>query len=279
MSQRNRAEGWRHAKLTGHENEALIESLTENDSNIQSRILECALKKNAVVKQVDFGGLKETDVDCVLGGKTKSKTDMHVYLEDGTSINISIKKSAGGQVYLIGIDRFIAGFEAQFNRIIPEKVKRALSLYFGNAEDVQAIVAEYGAKFKAYETRKNRLTKETMDRYDPSLSMALLEWVNSNVADLFAYCFSMGLASDKNDWANVIWYRNELKENEMDDLFYIPAIQAKMKPTAEYGTRTGGSTIQLPFGFVQWHSPTKAIPGCMQFHHSYEKIKELTSEV
>ena len=40
----------------------------------------------------------------------------------------------------------------------------------------------------------------------------------------------------------------------------------------EYGNVGGGTTIQLPFGFVQWHSPTKKIPGDMQFHHNHEKI-------
>ena len=73
----------------------------------------------------------------------------------------------------------------------------------------------------------------------------------------------------------MIWYVNELDENDMDDMFHVNDIKASLRPTAEYGTRTGGSTIQLPFGFVQWHSPTKVIPGCMQFHHSFEKIKEL----
>ena len=52
----------------------------------------------------------------------------------------------------------------------------------------------------------------------------------------------------------------------------------KLKNESEYGNKTGGSTIQLPFGMVQWHSPTKKIPGDMQFHHSYEKIMELLNE-
>lgn len=45
---------------------------------------------------------------------------------------------------------------------------------------------------------------------------------------------------------------------------------------AKYGTKNGGSTIQLPFGFVQWHSPRKVIPGNLQFHHSYDKMIELS---
>ena len=38
-----------------------------------------------------------------------------------------------------------------------------------------------------------------------------------------------------------------------------------------YGTTNGGTTIQLPFGFVQWHQEQ------LQFHHQYWKINDLLS--
>ena len=275
MNGRNRAEGWKHAKLSGHENEALVEAVTEKDGSLQERILSCGKKQGIEVVKIDFGGLKETDVDCILGGKTKSKTDMHLYLKDNSSINISIKKSAGGQVFLIGVDRFIEGFEKQFKKVIPVNVKRAISLYWGTASDTKTIAEEYGGANIAYELRKHRIVKETLDRYDSALSKALIDWFNDNILEIFDFCFSMGLATNESDWANIIWYRNELVENDMDDLYYIEDIKKKLTQTAEYGNKTGGSTIQLPFGFVQWHSPRKIIPGCMQFHHSYEKIKKL----
>ena len=275
MNGRNRAEGWKHAKLSGHENEALVEAVTEKDGSLQERILSCGKKQGIEVVKIDFGGLKETDVDCILGGKTKSKTDMHLYLKDNSSINISIKKSAGGQVFLIGVNRFIEGFEKQFKKVIPVNVKRAISLYWGTASDTKTIAEEYGGANIAYELRKHRIVKETLDRYDSALSKALIDWFNDNILEIFDFCFSMGLATNESDWANIIWYRNELAENDMDDLYYIEDIKKKLTQTAEYGNKTGGSTIQLPFGFVQWHSPRKIIPGCMQFHHSYEKIKKL----
>jgi hypothetical protein len=275
MNGRNRAEGWKHAKLSGHENEALVEAVTEKDGSLQERILSCGKKQGIEVVKIYFGGLKETDVDCILGGKTKSKTDMHLYLKDNSSINISIKKSAGGQVFLIGVDRFIEGFEKQFKKVIPVNVKRAISLYWGTASDTKTIAEEYGGANIAYELRKHRIVKETLDRYDSALSKALIDWFNDNILEIFDFCFSMGLATNESDWANIIWYRNELAENDMDDLYYIEDIKKKLTQTAEYGNKTGGSTIQLPFGFVQWHSPRKIIPGCMQFHHSYEKIKKL----
>ena len=30
----------------------------------------------------------------------------------------------------------------------------------------------------------------------------------------------------------------------------------------------------IDIAFVQWHSPTKVIPGCIQFHHQFKKIKK-----
>ena len=41
MNGRNRAEGWKHAKLSGHKNEALVEAITEKDSSLQERLLSC----------------------------------------------------------------------------------------------------------------------------------------------------------------------------------------------------------------------------------------------
>lgn len=115
---RNREEGWQHAKMTGHENESKIAELVTKDFAVQKRLLECAHLNSAKfsIMKVEYGGLYEVDVDCILGGKTKSKTDMWLHLSNGKRLNVSIKKDAGGQVFLIGIDRFVNGFELQYKR-------------------------------------------------------------------------------------------------------------------------------------------------------------------
>ena len=104
---RNRSEGWQYAKITGHENEAKIAELTMNDIEVQKKLLSCAhLDSSKIyISKIDFGGLCESDVECILpGGKTKSKTDMWLFLSNGKRLNVSIKKETGGQVFLIGID-------------------------------------------------------------------------------------------------------------------------------------------------------------------------------
>lgn len=278
MTKRNRSEGWTHAKHTGHENEKKIAELVKNNPQIQKRLLSCAhLDENITIKEIKYGGICESDVDCIIGDeKTKSKTDMWLLLSNGERLNISIKKSLQGQVFLIGIDRFIEGFEKQYKKNIPDEVKRGISLYFGSAEDTIEIVNGYGSKYKSLETRKHRLVAKTLKSYDESLATNLIKWFNDNITDLFNYCFSRGLAKNKEDWAEIVWYKNTVGENSFDRLFFLPDI--KFVPgSATYGDKNGGSTIQLPFGFVQWHSPRKKIPGDLQFHHQYKKLLELNS--
>ena len=62
-------------------------------------------------------------------------------------------------------------------------------------------------------------------------------------------------------------------ENEIDEIFHIEKIcEGAVRKTEQetyYGEKNGGTTIQLPFGFVQWHQAK------MQFHHNYWKVKAL----
>lgn len=271
---RNREEGWQYAKLTGHKNEELVALLTQNDAEVQHRLLTCAHKTGCTISNIEFGGLCEKNVDCIFDGeKTKSKTDMWLSLSDGSRLNVSVKKDTGGQAFLIGIDRFINGFELQYAKQIPAPVKRAIRLYFGSAEDTVDIIKEVSGRNKAYELRKHRLVAETLSSFDPILSQCLIDWFNDNIDELFDFCFAKGLAKNPEDWAQILWYKNLVGDNTIDTMIYLPDVS--VKGTVAYGTRTGGSTIQLPFGFVQWHSPRKIIPGNLQFHHNYNKVKEL----
>lgn len=275
---RNRADGWKHAKLSGHENESKLEYLMQYDTATQQHFLERVGKAGCTITHVDVGGLCETDVPCVFAGeKTKSKTDMHIILDDGSKYNVSIKKSLAGQVYLISADRFMRGFESQYKTTIPANVKSAISLFWGCTDEVSGIIETYGTK-PAYEKRKHRLVADTLNRYDSSLCAAMLNWFKNNMREITEFCFSRGLAINSSDWANVVWYKNELGENAVDQIFVISDLCDKMQAVAEsftyYGKVGGGTTIQLPFGFVQWHSPTKKIPGDMQFHHKFKSITE-----
>ena len=93
---RDRSSGWQYAKLSGHENESDVENLFSDSKYCHEFSKRLGIGK---IKSASVGGLCETDVPSVLGDKTKSKTDLQLLLEDGSTVNISIKKSWGGSVY------------------------------------------------------------------------------------------------------------------------------------------------------------------------------------
>lgn len=278
MSSRNRSEGWQYAKITGHSNEEKVTNLTLNNKSIQDRLLNCMHLSNVNITNVKYGGLTEKNVPCIFDGETtKSKTDMWIELSNNKSIKVSIKKDTGGQVYLIAIDRFIKGYEIQYNETIPSDVKKAINLYFGSDKEVNIpnIIQKYSYKNEKLidlQIRKHRLVANTLKNYNEKLFYVLIEWFDKSSKNLFDFCFSKGLASNKNNYADIVWYINLVGDLELDTMINLKDTIKAIPKDTHYGIANGGSTIQLPFGFVQWHSPTKVIPGCLQFHHNYDKI-------
>lgn len=282
MSKRNRSEGWIYAKRSGHDNEELVKLRLETDVEFKMNFLEQLGIIDKDIKNIQVGGLHERDVESVLEKyKTKSKTDLCILFEDGTCLNVSIKKSTGGQVYLITYGNFVMGYEKQFQIQIPDKVKRAIELFWGVANDVPNIAQTIGTN-KNYELKKHRIVGDTLGVYSEELYNTLLNWMKDNMYNIVKFCFSMGLAAKEQDWAEVIWYVNELGDGNFNYACNIDLLAKKAQEAAStevcYGSRGHGTTIRLPFGFVQWHSPTKSIPGCLQFHHNLYKIERLTQD-
>ncbi|MBP5517462.1 MAG: hypothetical protein J6X91_02205 [Bacteroidales bacterium] len=272
---RNRSEGWRHAKVSGHENEEDVEQFFQHDDF--RRHIEERLGVPRIV-QATVGGICEKNVSSILGDLTKSKTDLRLVLEDGKNINISIKKSSGGQVYLIGVDRFIAGFELHFKKIIPKDVKEALYLFFfGHTQtdkilEDPTITGDLSTHALRYVKKRHRLTETLLRRYNSNMADALISWFNENKGLIADFCFSKGLAANKGDWADYVWYINLLGEDSFDTIYPINDIVYAVDLSSDkvfYGNRQGGTTIQLPFGFVQWHQEQ------IQFHHNLDKIVEI----
>ena len=274
---RNRATGWKHAKLSGHENEDLVKRRLDIDRYFQDSFLERVNKPFAKIEMTSVGGLHETNVPSIHGRKTKSKTDLKVYLDIKKVVNVSIKKSYTGQVYFVSADVFIDTFEKQFKRLIPDDVQRAISLFWAAADDAVEIIEEFGDRSNArnysLQMRHRSLNATTLKSYNEDLYEALLEWFADNAYEIAKLAFSMGAVRDQSEWCDFVWYINLLDENDMDDLFFIEDICEAAQDVAYretyYGSVFGGTTIQLPFGFVQWHQ------GKMQFHHDFEKVRRL----
>lgn len=275
---RDRATGWQHAKLSGHENESDVEQLFNDDN------FKVAFSKRLGIGEIasaTVGGLRETDVISVFGDKTKSKTDLTIVLKDGNTVNISIKKSWGGQVYLIGVDRFIAGFEKHFDKEIPAQIKELLYIYFYGSPKTDSllndakVIANETAALVSYQKKHNRLVWTSLYNWDKSKADSLLQWFKDNISEIAEYCFARGLAKDKKDWTQYVWYINLLGEDDFDEIFSISDIKSAMSSHLDEvcpSSQNGGSTTQLPFGFVQWHQQK------MQFHHSLEKLSEFVKK-
>lgn len=278
MEHRDRATGWQHAKLSGHKNEDLVKILLDTNPEYANDFL-CRLGlQGETIKETSIGGLHETNVPSVSGRrKTKSKTDLKIFLQSGKEINISIKKSLGGQVYFVRAGIFIDTFEKQFNKDIPDSVKRAINLFWAAADDAIPIIEQYADKSneKNYnlQIRHASLNATTLAAYDESLYNALLNWFIENAYELTALSFAMGAVRDQEEWSDFVWYINLLEENNVDAIFSIPELcKAAVSVASEetyYSSTNGGTTIQLPFGFVQWHQ------GQLQFHHGYSKLINL----
>lgn len=273
--ERDRAEGWRHAKLSGHQNEAGVLNMFSSE---KFRVEFSNRLGIGRVVGATVGGLHEHNVDSIMERKTKSKTDLVLQIEDGSTVNISIKKSYGGQVYLIGVDAFIEGFEAHFGTTIPTNVKDSLHLYFYGHPKIDKLLTDdtlcvdLTERVKSYQLRKKRLTWNTLIKYSEKDANCFLNWIKDNIDRIAEFCFARGLAKNSCDWADFVWYINTIGESDFDYIFSTIDIKNAAKQSAdmvEVGKTLGGSTILLPFGFVQWHQCK------MQFHHSLDKLLQI----
>lgn len=279
MEHRDRASGWQHAKLSGHKNEDLVKMRLDADTAFADSLLKRINMSSFHITHTSIGGLHEKNVPSVNNRKTKSKTDLKVFLDSGKEVNISIKKSLSGQVYFVKAELFIDTFEKQFKTKIPDNVCRAIKLFWAAADDAVDIIKEYGdqtnTKNFSMQVRHKSLNASTLKSYDKHLYDSLLHWFTDNAYEIAKLSFSMGAARNPEEWSEFVWYINLLGENDTDDIFFIESIcnaaQSIANDETYYGPLYGGTTIQLPFGFVQWHQ------GKLQFHHDYDKVKKLAA--
>ena len=280
MTERNRSEGWRYAKLTGHENEQLVKDALDKDAAFQRSFMSRTQYEDDTISSTSIGGLHEKDVPGVLRRKTKSKTDLKLFCTSGRIINVSIKKSYAGQVYFVDVDSFINVYELQFGQEIPLEVKYAMRLFWAGAqEEALSIINQHCSVDDdnyALQVRHRSLNATTLKKYDDDLYYSLHNWFVEHAFYVALLAFVSGAVLSKDEWAEYVWYINLIDPIDLDELFHTRIICEASQKYADkltyFSATNGGTTIQLPFGFVQWHQ------GKMQFHHNYGKIKELYQE-
>jgi hypothetical protein len=177
-----------------------------------------------------------------------------------------LKKSLGGQVHMNKVNRWIEGYESIYGEI-PKNVKKVFFLLFGGYDSIDEILYtnDYihpNPKVRRTELRRKTLTIETLEKYDSDSLTEFISWMEENICKIAEIVFKRGWAKNSEDWASILWYKNSLGENFTDQKFEIEKLISK-------GTKNGGTTIQLPFGHLQYHQ------GGLQFHHNFEKIYQL----
>ena len=241
----NRAQSWSKAKKTGHLNE------------------------NNVCQELGKGfSTSNRKVESIFGDKTPPKTDIY------GKFNLSLKKSLGGQVHMNTVRRWILGFELIYGEI-PENVKKVFLILFGGYQSIDEILSspEYvhpNPKIRKTEVRRKTLTIETLEKYDSDSLTQFISWIEENICNIAELVFKKGWAKNSEDWASILWYKNSFGENNIDQKFDIQELifNCQGKKVSK-GTKNGGTTIQLPFGHIQFHQ------GGLQFHHNFEKINKL----
>ena len=267
------------AKNRGHENEKMIAESLSKDKEFLAHFCERVGREPSEFKMAEAGGKSAKQELSVLGGTTQGKTDVFVEWKDGSRTNISVKMSAAGQVYLVTANNFINAYEAQYHVMIPNKVCRALAFFIGEEPESRSIldatdISVDGLKARHLAYKQNfRLMFDVIRNYDKRMADALLEFLKSNLDNVFELAFAAGAVKDKSLWSNVLWYKNLVENKCLDYLIPIPVIKSALKRkrdslVVEPG-RKPGSTIQLPFGHLQYFHKQ------LEFYQQLKKIQSL----
>lgn len=283
---RNRSEGWKFAKTGGHKLEDLLKAKLKTDINFSSELHKMVFGKPFCGKaEASGGGKGAKKAPSVLEHLTQPKSDLSVKWENGATARISIKKSLGGQVWLISHKNFLAAFDKHYG-IYPEKrVVECLGYFigapgFGDRIEFKKLNLK-GPRHrsgKPLEVHQRRLCAETIIANFPMHWEETMRWLNAHIGNITELCFARGLCKYEEDQANHLWYF-DLKQEKTRGINQVLAIKdilhaiERIENPCVAGEKNAGSTIQTPFGFLQMHSPGPINE--LQFHHSYFKISEL----
>lgn len=282
-SRRNRSEGWRHAKTDGHENEKLFGRSLITDQEFISKIGK-ELKKSLPNSSPEIFVDGAKHVESIFGDVTTSKVDISLNWGSGERLNISLKKSNSGQVWLVSVERFLSAIEFHLRSKLDKDIKMGISLfiggkslskyekYFDMALEIDKVKSP---RIADQEIRQSRLVANSIEMNFPAVWENTLNFFNTHIGLITRLSFAQGLAKFEEDAAEVIIYNNAI---EGQILFPITSIIKKAelltkREPISAGPKNGGSTIQLPTGFLQMHHPQGE--NLLQFHHQHKKVSKL----
>lgn len=277
MSERNRSEGWQFAKLDGHKNEEELGVILRESSELTNLLHEIVFQEDQTSQpKVLVDGSKH--VPSILGSSTTSKIDIDLVWST-KKLGLSVKKSNAGQVWLVGLDKFFKALTLTTGQTTPQEVELVLSLFVGG-ENLNKFQQEFSdglnrsvnESFYDQQVHQNRLVLNSIDKLIPEALSTTFEFLRANLRIMTELMFFKGLASKSEDCAEIVIYNQVYSgRNVFSKADLLSAIDsARNLEKVVSGNRNGGSTIQLPTGFLQMHKPQGK--NLLQFHHNYEKL-------
>lgn len=240
-------------------------------------------ERSKVTPKIAVDGAKK--VSSILGDQTTSKIDLEIIWAEERAVRVSLKKSAGGQVWLISMERFKKCLEYYEVKLPRGDTELALALFIGgpNLDNIRAKFEEALAKDSivrprifAQEVNQKRLVAQSIQDSFPGAWEELMDYLGSNIEVITNLSFGRGLAKSEKDWADFVVY-NLAGAEQTFEITHLAELSAKLADSDPItaGPRNGGSTILLPTGFLQMHHPQGQ--NLLQFHHSYSKIQNLVN--
>jgi hypothetical protein len=275
---RNRSEGWKHAKLDGHDNEHRVADALPGDKSLLSDLGSLKLGKtlSGTPRAVDIG---QARVQTIFGDLQLPKPDIILEWDNAVRTNLSVKKSESGQVWLVTYERFLAIVKHHASAEIEPPAAQALALFIGgdnlarySQDFLTALNASKVATPKIYEQElhQNRLSASSISRTFPSSWESLLVFFRENIGLIAELAFARGATKPKDMWAEVVLYTLGDGTNSMFSIADIAEKSSKSdKGKITSGPRNGGTTLTLPFGFLQMHK------NMLQFHHQLAALELL----
>ena len=284
---RGRSEGWQHAIQDGHAFEdAFAKKIVED------RLFFENLREIAGLPQGTYPVKASTTHDrpmplSIFGDRTTAKTDVNVFINEGGPLDISIKKPStdSGQVLLCKLARFLSLIELKSGKPIPANVRWTLKALFGETDEMS--IMDYAPEAKLLspqikrhkqqaEVYQNRLYASTIANSYPQKWDDLKKWFTEHMAEITDCCFRSGMCDDNCD---------SLTTAEFIYLGYIDKfcavksiINASLPHVVDFSQKGyyRGSTISMPWGFLQGHRPGENDgPYQVQFHWRGRDIVEL----
>ena len=284
---RDRSSGWKHAKKDGHAYEDQFADQVMEDQDLYGK-----LRNVAGLGSGTFPVRASTTHDRVMpksvfGDTTTSKTDVTVFVSEGAPLDISLKKPStkSGQVLLCKLERFLRLIESKSKKPTPPSVRWALRAFFGETEGLPVskfapravmlgpVIKRHGVAAELYQ---NRLYGSTLAASYPEEWQSLQDWFMENMAEITDCCFRSGMCADALDERSTAEY---IFVGSLGRFFTVSSLVEASRGWVVTPSSSGyykGSTLRMPWGFLQGHRPGKDEgPYQVQFHWAVKDMQAL----